>query len=111
MYLETDFAGPQAIDRVTVETCPDDHGTQTEVQVLDDHGSWRQVGGRATEESVPMNGNIRKAAIYELRARNVNYLLIRDTDYGAEDLRDDPESWGLEEIAVGYGARLYRVAL
>jgi hypothetical protein len=111
MYLETDFAEPQAIDRVTVETCPDDHGTQTEVQVLDDHGSWRQVGGRATEESVPMNGNIRKAAIYELRARNVNYLLIRDTDYGAEDLRDDPESWGLEEIAVGYGARLYRVAL
>ena len=111
MYLAADFAGPQTIDRVTVETCPDDHDIRTEVQVLDDRAQWRRVGGSATEESVPVRGNIRKAAIYELHARNVNYLLIRDTDYGAAEIRDDPESWGLEEIAVGYGARLYRVTL
>jgi hypothetical protein len=111
MYLEADFAGPRTIDRVTVETCPDDHDMRTEVQVLDDHAQWRRVGGAATEESVPLRGNIRKAAIYELHARNVNYLLMRDTDYGAADIRDDPESWGLEEIAAGFGARLYRVTL
>ncbi len=111
MYLEADFATPQTVDRVTVETCPDDHEIRTEVQVLDGQGNWQRVNARATEESAPIRGNIRKAAIYELHARNVNYLLMRDTDFGAGDIRDDPESWGLEEVAVGNGARLYRVSL
>jgi hypothetical protein len=109
MYLETGFAKPQAIDRVTVELCPDDRGIPSEVEVLDDRGHWQKAGGNASEESVPLHGDIRRAAVYELHARNVNYLLMRDTDYGAEDIRDDPESWGLKEIAVGFGARLYRV--
>jgi len=111
MYLEADFPGTRTIDRVAVETCPDDHDIRTEVQVLDDRGQWRRVSSAMSEESVPLRGNIRKAAVYELHARNVNYLLIRDTDYGAADIRDDPESWGLEEIAAGFGARLYRVML
>ena len=111
MYLEADFARPQAIDRVAVELCSDDRGILSEVEVLDDRGLWQKAGGNASEESVPLHGDVRRAAIYELHARNVNYLLMRDTDYGAEDIRDDPESWGLKEIALGFGARLYRVTL
>jgi hypothetical protein len=109
MYLEADFSKPQIVDRVTVETCPDDGGIQTAVEVLDDRGNWQLVGGQAAEENVKLRSNIRKAAIYELHVRGVNYLLIRDTDYGSEDIRDDPESWGLKEIAAGYGARIYGV--
>jgi hypothetical protein len=99
------------VDRVTVETCPDDSGIQTAVQVLDDRGIWQQVGGQAAEENVKPRGDIRRAAVYELHVRGVNYLLIRDTDYGSEDIRDDPESWGLKQIAAGSGARIYQVIL
>jgi hypothetical protein len=111
MYVEADFDGPQAIDRVMVETCLDDRGLQTEVQVLDDRGQWQRIGGQPSEETVKLRGDIHRAAIYELHVRNVNYVLMRDTDYGAEYVRDDPESWGLKEIAVGFGARLYQVTL
>jgi hypothetical protein len=111
MYLEVDFSKPQAIDQVMLETCPDDRGIPAKIEVLDDGGRWRQAGGQTSEESVALHGDIRRAAIYELHTRNVNYLLMRDVDYGAEDIRDDPESWGLKEIAVGFGARLYRVTL
>ncbi len=109
MYLEADFSKPQMVDRVTVETCPDDSGIQAAIQVLDDKGIWQQIGSQAAVENVQLRGNIRRAAIYELHVRGVNYLLIRDTDYGSEDIRDDPESWGLKEIAAGSGARIYGV--
>ena len=109
MYLEADFSKPQMLDQVTVASCPDDSGIQTRVQVMDDRGSWSQIEGHPSTENVPLQGNIRRAATYELKIRGVNYLLLRDTDYGAEDIRDDPESWGLKEIAVGFGARIYQV--
>jgi hypothetical protein len=34
---------------------------------------------------------------------------MQDTDWGADDMIDDPESWGFEVIAKGYGARVYKV--
>ena len=34
---------------------------------------------------------------------------MMDTDYGADDFRDDPESWGLKLVANTAGARLYKV--
>ncbi len=111
MYLEADFSRPQRIDQVIVETCPDDSGIQAAVQVMDDSGSWRQIGGQGSEGDVKLRGSIRRAATYELHLRGVNYLLMRDTDYGAEDIRDDPEAWGLKEIAAGFGARIYQVIL
>ncbi len=111
MYLETDFSKPQSVDMITVVTCIDDSWIQTIVQVLDDLGNWQQVTGQASQDRVKFRSNIRRAATYELHVRGVNYLLLRDLDYGAEDVRDDPESWGLKEITVGFGARLYQVTL
>jgi hypothetical protein len=34
---------------------------------------------------------------------------MNDTDWGADDMREDPASWGFQEIARGYGARIYKV--
>jgi hypothetical protein len=109
MYLEVDFSMPQAIDEVRVETCPEDGRIRVAVQVGDETGHWKQVGGDPSEDAVKLHANIRRAATYELHARGVNYLLMSDTDYGADDIREDPESWGLEQIAAGFGTRLYKV--
>jgi hypothetical protein len=51
---------------------------------------------------------MRRAATYEIHQRGVHYILLYDTDFGAEDVREDPEAWGLQQIAMGYGARLYK---
>jgi hypothetical protein len=34
---------------------------------------------------------------------------MEDTDWGADDMREDTASWGLKEIAKGCGARIYRI--
>ena len=43
-----------------------------------------------------------------MHARGVHYLMIYDTNYGADDFAEDPEAWGLKLIGRGDGARLYQ---
>ena len=53
--------------------------------------------------------SIRRVATREVKARGVDYILIWDTDHGSEDIRDDPEGWGLSLVRFAHGARLYRI--
>lgn len=50
----------------------------------------------------------RRETTRELHLRGIDYFAFYDTDFGAEDFRDDPEAWGLEQIGEVRGARLYR---
>jgi hypothetical protein len=52
---------------------------------------------------------LRRAATRELLARGVGYLLVEDGNFAAADIRDDPEYWGLTQVAAGDGIRIYRV--
>jgi hypothetical protein len=98
MYLEVDFGRSVAVDQVRVETSHDSEGVEVEVEGL--------AKNPVVSELEPPE-TIRHAATYEMRQRGIRYLLIHETDPQAEDIRDDPEGWGLTEIAAGYGVRLY----
>ena len=52
--------------------------------------------------------NIRRMATYELHARGIHYLMIADRNEGAEDVAEDPESWGLKLLGHTEGERLYQ---
>lgn len=52
---------------------------------------------------------MRKAATRELLHSGIHYLLVGDNDFASQDIRDDPEFWGLTQIASGSGIRIYRV--
>jgi hypothetical protein len=77
--------------------------------VTDESGNWIKLGDDFVNSKQEVTANLRRAATWEMHLRGVNYLLMHDTDWGADDFRDDPEGWGLKEIARGYGARLYEV--
>ena len=51
---------------------------------------------------------IRRMATYEMHARGIHYLMIGDTNNGAEDFAEDPEAWGLKLIGHTEGERLYQ---
>jgi hypothetical protein len=59
---------------------------------------------RATPARIP------RYATYEMHARGVNYLLLSDTNYGSDQVRGDPDFWGLKQIVAGFGYRLYKIA-
>ncbi len=98
MYLEVDFGRSAAVDQVRIETSHDSDGVEVQVEGL--------AKNPVVSEIEPPE-SIRHAATYEMRERGIHYLLIHETDAQAEDIRDDPDGWGLTEIAAGYGVRLY----
>ena len=52
---------------------------------------------------------MRRAAAFELHARGIDYVLLKDTDWGAKDLAEDPARWGMTGLAYESGASLYKV--
>jgi hypothetical protein len=107
MYLEIDFGGEEAFDEMRVETSPDAPGIVLRPEVKD-NGGWRALEANLETRERTSDPQARRAATYELHQRGVHYILVRETDFGAADVRDDPEAWGLLEVASGGGARLYR---
>jgi len=79
-----------------------------QLESVNSTGAWEKIADdpQTTHEPVPQG--IRRMATHEMHARGVHYLMLYDTNYGAEDFAGDPEAWGLKLIGRGYGARLYQ---
>jgi hypothetical protein len=99
MYLDVEFAKSVPVDEVRLETSYDSRNVQVQVEGLAQNPVLSGMEPPAT---------IRHAATFEMQKRGIHYVLIHETDPIAEDIRDDPEGWGLTEIAAGYGVRLYQ---
>ncbi len=110
MYIDVDFGREEMVDEVRMETSHDyEWAIGLQVESMDSPGKWTKLGDTFEERRIEVQGSLRRAATAELHARGVNYLLIQDADYGADDFRSDPPAWGLKEIARESGATLYKV--
>jgi len=108
MYLDVDFGREESVDEVRLITSSDIIRTRQQLESMNAAGGWEKVADNPRQVSQPVPPDIRRMATYEMHARGVHYLLIHDSDFGAEDFAGDPEAWGLNEIGRGYGARLYQ---
>lgn len=52
---------------------------------------------------------LRRDAVAAIRARGVQWVLIYDSDFGAEDLRKKSQEWGVTLVGESKGGRLYRL--
>jgi hypothetical protein len=109
MHMDVDFVSAKPIDEVHIDTSRDHQKVKLVIQTQDDAGRWTTLANNSEEIEIKPVGSVRRAATAELRARGVNYLLINDGDFGGQDMRDDPDGWGLEIVSAGWGATLYRV--
>ncbi|HYK62308.1 MAG TPA: hypothetical protein VEV85_22920 [Bryobacteraceae bacterium] len=108
-YVQVDFGRPEAVDEARIETSYD-HNLQGKVKLWDQAlGRWIEADGEHRTGVLKPDANIRRYATREIALRGVRYLLIPDEFQGSFDFRGDPEAWGLELAAQGYGARLYHI--
>jgi hypothetical protein len=96
--LVVTFAAPQKIDTIEVQTELD----QTDKPVLLD-------GRRGVPDLSLAPSDLRRQAAMELKRRGVDYLLVFDGQFGADDLRDRASDWGVTQVTEYKGARLYRL--
>ena len=95
MYVEVDFGRLQSASSVIVETSNDSPSAGLKLEGMGADGAWTVLADHPVPSRQPIRTSLRLAATAELKARGVNYLLIKPDNYGADDLRRYPGFWGL----------------
>jgi hypothetical protein len=109
MYVEVDFPRPQPAGSVAVESSYETVNTKIALEGMGTDGQWSTVSDHPAITTHTIRTSLRLAAIGELKARGIQYVLIHPGDPGADDFFRDPEAWGLSLVGEENGAHLYRI--
>ena len=109
MYIELGFPAPHTVDRVRLECASESTRTPLRLDGLDASGAWRTLATSASTTEIAPVRFMPLAAIREMKARGVDFLLIRDSDWNARDILEDPKAWRLTPVGHVSDLRLYRL--
>jgi len=109
MFVEVDFGAPARVDRVALDSSRDQYKTRLRLEGADASGAWRTLATDPVETELARPLGLRRATALELKFRGASYLLVHESDFGAEDYRARSEEWGFTELGESWGFRLYRI--
>ncbi len=109
MFLEIDFGRPESADAVRVECSHDQYKIRLRLEGQLESGEWKTLDPEPDMAETPPPLGLRQMAMEELKTRGVNYMLIYDGDFGADDLRVRSAVWGITPLGERKGATLYRL--
>jgi dolichyl-phosphate-mannose-protein mannosyltransferase len=107
--VQVDFHGEQPADSVVLESAPNQYAARLKLEGQDSAGRWHLLAAAPTAGDAPRPLGLRRALAGELKRRGIDYLLVFDTDNGAEDLRVNADLWGVRAVGDDKGARLYQL--
>ena len=108
-FVEVGFNEAEAADSVVIETAPNQWGIRLKLEGRDASGQWKLLAPAPLASEAPVPPGLRRAAAEELRRRGIDYLLIFDGGFGADDLARNAGLWGIRQVGEYKGARLYRL--
>ncbi len=109
MYLAVEFAKPEVSDSVLLECAHDQYKIRLKLEGMDEAGKWKPLAAEPEASDGRQQFGLRRAAAEEIKARGIDYLLVYDFDYGAEDFKTKAKLWGATQLGEHNGARLYRL--
>jgi hypothetical protein len=108
-FVAVDFRDVEPADSVLIETAPNQWGIRLKLEGRDASGQWKLLAGGPQASEVPVPPGMRRAATEELKRRGIDYLLVFDGEFGADDLQRNPGLWGIRQVGEYKGARLYQL--
>jgi hypothetical protein len=109
MFIEVDFGTTQTADTVRLEFALGQYDMRMKLEGRAESGEWRTLDAKPQEIVTDDPPGLRRAAVAAMLARGVKWVMLNDTDFGAEDLRDKTAEWGITPVADRSPARLYRL--
>jgi hypothetical protein len=100
MYLDLDFGRPEAIDAVVLETPREQGAGHLRLEGLD---------ARPHVSEAPLQPGLRRAAIEELKARGIRYLVVFNDDWHADDYMMNSYQWGVRQLLESSQIRVYEL--
>jgi Dolichyl-phosphate-mannose-protein mannosyltransferase len=108
-FVEVEFHGERTADAVELEAAPNQWGARLKLEGQDGAGRWHVLAAAPTPGDAARPLGLRRAVASELKRRGIDYLLVFDTDNGADDLRLNADLWGMRAVGDYQGARLYQL--
>jgi hypothetical protein len=109
MFLEADFGKTETADTVRLECALGQYDMRMRLEGRTESGAWRTLDDKPRQVVVDDPPGLRRAAVAAIRARGVKWIMLSDSDIGAEDLRDKAAEWGITQVADRMSNRLYRL--
>lgn len=109
MFIEIDLGQTVPLDAVQVQISPEQSKTRIRIDGMEASGRWRTLSAAPIETITPAVGFLGKSAMSEIRAHNIQYFVLRVTDFRAEAVLKDPAAWGLTMLDAVGAERLYRI--
>jgi hypothetical protein len=108
-FVQVDFHGERTADSVVLEAAPNQWAARLKLEGQDAAGRWQLLAAAPTPGDAARPLGLRRAVTSELKRRGIDYLLVFDTDNGADDLRLNADLWGLRAVGDYKEARLYQL--
>jgi hypothetical protein len=112
-FAAVDFHAERTADSVVLETAPNQSAIRLKLEGLIEGdagaGRWQLLAAAPTPFDAPRPLGLRRAVAAELKRRGIDYLLVFDTDNGADDLRLNADLFGIRAVGEYRGARLYQL--
>ena len=109
MHVDVDFGRLQSASGVVVESSEDTGEAKVKLEGMGADGAWVTLSDRPVQTRQPIRASLRLAATAELKARGIDYLLIKPENPGASDLRTYPAFWGLTVAGALGDVRLFHI--
>lgn len=107
--VQIDFDGAREADSVLLETSPNQWGLRLELHGRGETGDWQILAPSPEIDTVPTPPGLRRAAAEELKRKGIDYLVLFDGEFGADDLRVNASQWGAVSAGEYRAAKLYRL--
>jgi hypothetical protein len=109
MFLQADFGGGLMVDAVEITCSRDQRHVRLRLEGQDAEGQWKTLAASPGESELEPLFGLRRAAIEELKARGIGYLVVMATDLFADDFFSHPSLWGFRQVGEVSGYRLYEL--
>jgi hypothetical protein len=98
MEMSVDTGKPETVDEVVLEAAHDQYAVRLKLEAEETPGQWITLANAPVASDQVVQGNLRAAAMSELKARGIGYLVFNSGDYQAGDFQRNDEAWGLRMI-------------
>jgi hypothetical protein len=109
MYLEAAFGRPETVDTVRLEYIFGQYAARMKLEGQTESGQWKTL--KAEPETILADDmpGLRRAAVAAFLAQRVQWIVMDDSAFAADDLKTKTAEWGITCVAQVNGARLYRL--
>jgi hypothetical protein len=109
MYLEAAFGRPETVDTVRLEYIFGQYFSRMRLEGQTESGQWKTLDREPEMILADDMQGLRRAAVAAFLTHRVQWIVLNDSDYAADDLKTKIAEWGITLVEQVNGARLYRL--